>query len=48
MAFLFGLNFFFLGIIGEYLGRIYLETKGRPKYVISRIVQTDKNTDNEK
>jgi glycosyltransferase involved in cell wall biosynthesis len=42
LAFLFGLNFFFLGIIGEYLGRIYLESKGRPKYVISRIVETEK------
>ena len=39
MAFLFGINFFFLGIIGEYLGRTYLETKGRPKYIISRIIE---------
>ena len=39
LAFLFGINFFFLGIIGEYLGRIYLESKGRPKYIISRIVE---------
>ena len=38
LAFLFGINFFFLGVIGEYLGRIYLETKGRPKYTISRII----------
>jgi dolichol-phosphate mannosyltransferase len=38
LTFLFGINFFFLGIIGEYLGRIYLETKGRPKYIISRIM----------
>jgi len=48
LAFLFGLNFFFLGIIGEYLGRIYLETKSRPKYVISRIVNTDNKSNNEK
>jgi dolichol-phosphate mannosyltransferase len=38
LAFLFGINFFFLGIIGEYLGKIFLETKGRPKYIISRII----------
>ena len=42
LAFLFGINFFFLGIIGEYLGRIYLETKGRPKYTISRIIENTK------
>ena len=39
LAFLFGINFFFLGIIGEYLGRTYLESKGRPKYIISRIIE---------
>lgn len=39
LSFLFGINFFFLGIIGEYLGRTYLETKGRPKYIISRIIE---------
>jgi len=41
LSFLFGLNFIFLGIIGEYLGRIFLETKGRPKYIISRIIDND-------
>ena len=41
--FLFGLNFFFLGVIGEYLGRIYLETKGRPNYIISSIIEKDKS-----
>lgn len=33
-----GIQLFFLGIIGEYLGRVYEETKGRPHYVIGRIV----------
>jgi polyisoprenyl-phosphate glycosyltransferase len=33
---LFGANFLFLGIIGEYLGRIFLETKRRPKYIVSK------------
>jgi glycosyltransferase involved in cell wall biosynthesis len=47
LAFLFGINFFFLGIIGEYLGRIYLETKGRPKYIIGRLYEsTDNMKDN--
>jgi dolichol-phosphate mannosyltransferase len=29
---------FVLGIFGEYLGRMYMETKGRPLYVVSEIV----------
>jgi dolichol-phosphate mannosyltransferase len=47
LTFLFGLNFFFLGIIGEYLGRIYIESKGRPKYIISRKVKRENLNDNE-
>jgi dolichol-phosphate mannosyltransferase len=38
MLFLFGLNFAFLGILGEYIGRIFLETKKRPKFMIGEIV----------
>jgi glycosyltransferase involved in cell wall biosynthesis len=33
-----GIVLFFLGIIGEYVGRIYEETKGRPQYVIAQMV----------
>ena len=29
-----GLNLFFLGILGEYIGKIYMETKRRPRYVV--------------
>ena len=38
MLFLFGLNFAFLGILGEYIGRIFLETKQRPNYIIEQVV----------
>src|SRR6202167_250144 len=34
-----GINLFFLGIIGEYVGRVYEETKGRPHYVVLKIVR---------
>jgi glycosyltransferase involved in cell wall biosynthesis len=37
LTFLSGVVLLFLGIIGEYVGRIYEETKGRPLYVIDRI-----------
>jgi dolichol-phosphate mannosyltransferase len=32
-----GLNLFGIGIIGEYISRIYNEVRGRPKYIIDRI-----------
>ena len=34
MVFLAGVNMFFLGIIGEYVGRIYEQSKGRPSYIV--------------
>ena len=33
-----GLVMFTLGIIGEYVGRIYFEVKNRPNYVINEII----------
>ena len=30
-----GLNLLGLGIVGEYTGKIYMETKRRPRYIIS-------------
>lgn len=41
MLLLFGLNFLFLGIIGEYLGRIFIESKKRPKYIIQKIIRKE-------
>jgi len=37
VTFLSGVILFFLGVIGEYVGRIYEETKERPIYVIGRV-----------
>jgi glycosyltransferase involved in cell wall biosynthesis len=38
ITFFSGVQLLFLGVIGEYLGRVYEETKGRPQYLIDRSV----------
>ena len=37
-----GLQIFAIGIIGEYIGKTYLETKKRPKYIIESVILDDK------
>ncbi|MFZ0293753.1 MAG: glycosyltransferase family 2 protein [Candidatus Sulfotelmatobacter sp.] len=39
ITFLSGVNLFFLGIIGEYVGRVYEEAKGRPHYVVRKVIR---------
>ena len=41
MTFLSGTNLLFLGLLGEYLGRVYEEVKRRPLYVVDQIVRGD-------
>ena len=38
-----GLQLLAIGVIGEYIGKIYLETKERPKYIIDEIKNLNKN-----
>jgi len=37
-----GIQLFFLGIIGEYIGKIFMETKNRPRYFIEEKIGFDK------
>lgn len=41
ITFLSGIHLFFLGVIGEYLGRVYQEVKGRPIYVVRKLIGRD-------
>lgn len=42
VCFVSGVQLTCLGIIGEYIGKIYLETKGRPRYIISERTYDEK------
>ena len=39
MFFLGGIQLFFIGVLGEYIGRIHNEVKGRPTFIIDSIVK---------
>jgi dolichol-phosphate mannosyltransferase len=43
IVFLSGTNLFFLGVIGEYVGRTYEESKGRPQYLVDQIIQNQEH-----
>lgn len=38
-----GLQLLMLGVVGEYVGKVYLETKHRPKYIIESIIHNGSN-----
>lgn len=45
VCFIGGMQALFLGIIGEYVGKIYLEVKARPRYIISERTGEEKMDD---
>ena len=45
--FLIGIALFGIGLLGEYIGRIYQEVRQRPRYLIAAILQTEPEKDAE-
>lgn len=41
MTFFSGANMIAIGLIGEYVGKIYEEVKGRPRYIIESVVRSE-------
>lgn len=41
-----GLTIFSLGIVGEYVGKIYLEAKARPRYIVESFIWKEGNVQN--
>ena len=39
ITFFSGIQLLFLGLIGEYLGRVYDEAKGRPLFIVADVVR---------
>lgn len=48
ICFVSGIQLLSLGIIGEYIGKIYLETKKRPRYIISERTYEKESSESEK
>lgn len=44
LSFAFGILFILLGIIGEYLGKLFIENQDRPIYLIESIIENNKDS----
>ena len=43
-----GMTLLSQGIIGEYIGKIYLESKGRPRYIVDKMVLREEDNEGDK
>ena len=43
-----GINFLFIGLLGDYIGRLYEEVRERPRYIVERMVDADNVNDQQK
>ena len=41
LCFISGVQLMCMGVLGEYIGKIYMETKARPRYIISERTYTE-------
>ena len=41
MFFLIGIALFGIGLLGEYIGRIYQQVRHRPRYLVEAILESD-------
>jgi undecaprenyl-phosphate 4-deoxy-4-formamido-L-arabinose transferase len=44
LFFFVGAMFFAVGLLGEYVGRIYMEVRHRPRYVIRQVIRSGRES----
>lgn len=42
-----GLTLLSIGVVGEYIGKIYLEAKGRPRFIVEQVIDENKGSNHD-